>query len=61
MSLTDLEEADKNPYEKDMGELKIKLEQLENRTKQVQVAIANIRSEENNWRTGYLASQKELE
>ncbi|OGD25207.1 hypothetical protein A2819_02440 [Candidatus Azambacteria bacterium RIFCSPHIGHO2_01_FULL_40_24] len=61
VSLTDLEEADKNPYEKDMGELKIKLEQLENRTKQVQVAIANIRSEENNWRTGYLASQKELE
>ncbi|HEY4495336.1 MAG TPA: AAA family ATPase [Candidatus Paceibacterota bacterium] len=61
VSLADLDRADKNPYEKDMGEFKIKLEQLENRAKQIQVAIAKIRSEENNWRTDYLNSQKELE
>ncbi|MDO8575027.1 MAG: AAA family ATPase [bacterium] len=61
VSLADLERADKNPYEKDMGELKIKLAQLENQAKQVQVAMAKIRSEENNWRTDYLTSQKELE
>ena len=61
VSLADLERADKNPYERDMGELKIKLEQLENQEKQIQVAIAKIRSEENNWRTDYLVSQKELE
>jgi len=61
VSLADLDRADKNPYEKDMGEFKIKLEQLENRAKQIQVAIAKIRSEKNNWRTDYLNSQKELE
>ncbi|MBI2446442.1 MAG: AAA family ATPase [Parcubacteria group bacterium] len=61
VSLADLEGPDKNPYEKDTDELKIRLEQLENQAKQIQITIAKIRLEENNWRTDYLNSQKELE
>ncbi len=61
VNLTDLKTADKNPHEKDMQEFKIKLEQLENREKQVQSAVAKIRFEENNWRADYLNLQKELE
>ena len=51
INLADFKAADKNPYEKDMGELRVKLQNLENR----------IRAEENNWRADYAAFQKELE
>ncbi len=61
VNLADLKDADKSPYEKDMMELKIKLEQLENQAKQAEAAAAKIRLEESNWRTDYLNLQKELE
>lgn len=61
VSLADLEKTDKNPYGKDMDELRMTLEQLENQAKQAQAAMVKIRSEENNWRSDYLTSQKALE
>lgn len=60
-NLSDVEQNYKNPYEKDKEVLQVKLEQLENQIKESQISISKHRSEENNWRTDYLANQKELE
>lgn len=61
VSLADLGAADDNLHEKDAAMLKINLEQLEKRAKQLETAIADIRLKENNWRADYMTSQKELE
>lgn len=61
VNLADLEKTDRSPYEKENEELQIKLAQLENRMKQAQADILNIRSGENNFRANCLNLQKELE
>ena len=59
--LSDFVEEESSPYEKDKNDLKIVLEKIEIKAKQARADIFKIREEENNWRSGYMAAQKDLE
>lgn len=59
--MSDFIEENQSPYEKDREELKINLEKIENQAKQAQAVIFKIREEEKNWRSDYMAAQKDLE
>ena len=59
--MTDFEEENKSPYEKDKEDLKIKLTKLEEQIKQAKETLSKIRLEETEWRGKYSDFQKELE